>query len=115
MEVQQTTTETGDITTVKVIGRVDTTTSGELEKAIFETLDKGVKKVIVDMGQMDYISSSGLRVLLATLKRLKANDGHLILAGLNPHMSDVIRMAGFDQFFHITATVEEAATAIATS
>ena len=56
---------------------------------------------LVDFSDLRYIASAGLGVLLATQKRLK-EDGHaLILANLNPHISEVFRITGFDKIFEI--------------
>ena len=57
----------------------------------------------LDCAALEYISSAGLGVLLKTQKRLKANAGQLRLTGVNRHVHDIFRYAGFDQIFAISA------------
>jgi anti-anti-sigma factor len=57
----------------------------------------------LDCTALEYISSAGLGVLLKTQKRLKANAGELRLTGVNRHVHDIFRYAGFDQIFDISA------------
>ena len=59
--------------------------------------------VTLDCGQLEYISSAGLGVLLKTQKRLLAAGGKLRLVGLKPHLRDIFRYSGFDQIFEIEA------------
>jgi len=71
----------GDVLIVRPEGRIDTNTSDELEGWLLSRLDGGLKRLVVDMSAVDYISSAGLRVLLMTLKKLRGNGGQLVLGG----------------------------------
>ena len=64
-------------------------------------LDQVQGVVTLDCGQLEYISSAGLGVLLKTQKRLLAAGGKLRLAGLKPHLRDIFTYSGFDQLFEI--------------
>ena len=64
-------------------------------------LDKVQGFVTLDCGQLDYISSAGLGVLLKTQKRLLAAGGKLRLARMKPHLRDIFTYSGFDQLFEI--------------
>ena len=55
----------------------------------------------LDFGQLEYISSAGLGVLLRTQQRLKGGGAGLRLIHVNPHIRDVFHYAGFDQIFEI--------------
>ena len=57
----------------------------------------------LDCGQLEYISSAGLGVLLKTQKRLLATGGKLRLVRLKPHLRDIFTYSGFDQLFEIEA------------
>jgi anti-sigma B factor antagonist len=57
----------------------------------------------LDCTALEYISSAGLGVLLKTQKRLRANAGQLQITGVNRHVHDIFRYAGFDQIFEISA------------
>jgi len=70
-------------------------------------IDRGEKYFLLDMGGLNYISSSGLRVLLKLLKKLRSEDGNLVLAGLNNILQDVFEISGFSKFFDIYPSTEE--------
>ncbi len=78
-------------------GRFD---ASQVEKArpIFDNLQKSC---VVNFNELDYISSAGLSVLLATQKRLNESGEGLKLCGLNKYIRDVFRYAGFDTVFEI--------------
>jgi anti-sigma B factor antagonist len=59
--------------------------------------------VTLDCGELEYISSAGLGVLLKTQKRLLASAGKLRLTGVNHHLQDIFRYSGFDKIFEIEA------------
>ena len=65
-------------------------------------LDGVSGSVVLDCTALDYLSSAGLGVLLKTQKRLKTAAGALRLTGVNRHVHDIFRYAGFDQIFEIT-------------
>jgi len=92
---------------VAIKGELDTNTSGQLELALQEQLQRGARRIVLDMTAMDYVSSVGLRVCLAYLKRLKSEAGILMLAGLNEEVQEVFDMAGFSGLFEIFPSLEE--------
>jgi anti-sigma B factor antagonist len=65
--------------------------------------------VVIDGEKLDYISSTGLRVLLVAAKRLKAVDGRIVLSSLKPHILEVFEIAGFKSIFPIYGNVDQAA------
>lgn len=86
---------------VSLKGRLDAASSQEAEQRMNALIDAGNKSILVNLGNLDYISSSGLRVLLASLKRLKKTGGDLRLACPKPAVRDVFTMAGFHRIFAI--------------
>ena len=84
---------------VLVAGRLDAVQS----RAAQSFLDKVQGAVTLDCSKLEYISSAGLGVLLATHKRLLASNGKLRLAGVNPHLRDIFQYSGFDRIFEIEA------------
>jgi len=64
-------------------------------------LDGVSGSVVLDCSALEYLSSAGLGVLLKTQKRLKVASGGLRLTGVNRHVHDIFRYAGFDQIFDI--------------
>jgi anti-anti-sigma factor len=94
------------IATIK--GRVDAVTAPELEKQLTELIDTGKNILITDLGELEYISSAGLRVILSTAKKLKTNQGDLILTGLHGTVKEVFEISGFISIFKIFDTAEAA-------
>lgn len=100
MEVKTTQFKHCDV--VKVIGRVDSSTSPKLAEELFRINDSGRYKIVMDFADVEFISSAGLRVLIATLKTCKRyNRGDLILAALPENIKSVFELAGFTAIFKI--------------
>ena len=89
-------------------GRVDSNTSGELEKALLLRVDAGERRLVVDLVAIEYISSAGLRVLLRLAKRLHGLGGHLVLCTLADSVREVFELAGLVAIFEIEPSREEA-------
>lgn len=84
---------TGNITTIKVIGRLDTTTSPKLEAAIDDCI-AGVEEFVLDCSGLEYVSSAGLRVILKTQK-LMNTQGSMKLINVNDTIMEVFDITGF--------------------
>lgn len=98
----------GDIYIMEISGRMDTISSKDVEAKLDSMIENNVAKVIIDLAAVDYISSVGLRVLLAALKRQKENRGSIKLVSLQPFVKEIFKMTGFDKIFSIYSTQEEA-------
>ena len=85
----------GNTLTVIISGRIDTATAPEADATISESLDD-VQSLILDFTGVDYISSAGLRMLLALQKKMMARDG-MKLIGVNDDVNDVFEVTGFDE------------------
>jgi anti-anti-sigma factor len=98
---------------IQITGSVDALTSDEAQ-TFFDSQISGTRKcLVVDLSQVDYLSSAGLRVLISALKSTRQRGGDLYLAGLQDSVRQVLALAGFTSIFKIFPTVEEAATAFA--
>jgi anti-sigma B factor antagonist len=97
-----------DLLIFAVEGALDTNSSGQLETTLAEHLERGGRQIILELTEMDYVSSMGLRVFLSTLKQLRATDGRLVLSGLNGEVREILDMAGFSPLFEIASSLEEA-------
>ena len=97
-----------DISIFEVSGRLDSNTSPAFEEKLFDAIEKGSKKVIVDFGALDYISSAGLRVILKATKTLKGSDGIFVLCSLKDYVNEVFEISGFDSYLPIASTMDEA-------
>ncbi len=93
---------------VRPQGRLDAAGAPKLEQELKQLLARGQSRLIVDLTQISYISSNGLRVLLTTLKTARKNGGALKLCGMNARLAEIFEMVGFDQVFEIYPTRAEA-------
>lgn len=87
------------VTVLKLQGRLDTTTAPELEAAIGNE-GEALKKLILDMKELDYISSAGLRVLLTAHKKMM-KQGELKVINVTEPVMDVFEMTGFSDILEI--------------
>ncbi len=101
-----------DIPVLSISGKIDAVTSKDLEAALLGLMDK--KYLVVDMEKVEYLSSSGLRVLMASLNRLKHKDGDLKLAALQPFVKEVFFLTGASRFFSIYPSQGEAIKSLQT-
>jgi anti-sigma B factor antagonist len=106
MEINETKTETCII--IGINGRLDTTNYGILEKKLKDLIDEREHRILVDCARMDYVSSSGLRILLMTLKSLSQVNGKFILCNLQENIKEIFEISGFNSIFEIYPTKDEA-------
>jgi len=100
-------------TVLALSGRLDGLTSPILEKKVGALLAAGTRQLVFDCGQLLYASSAGLRVFLASAKKLKAAGGQAAFAALTPAVHEVFELSGFTGVFKVEPTVAAAAAAIA--
>lgn len=103
-------TVSGDVEVVKLIGIVDTSTAPQAETKIQEILDNDCKKMIINLGETEYMSSSGLRVLLSTAKKLWAVDGSLRICQPNKVVKDILDTSGFSVIMDVRESEDDAMT-----
>ena len=82
----------------KLEGRLDTASAPSLEKELVSSLD-GVRSLILDFEKVEYVSSAGLRVLLATFKRMRSANGSMSLINVGKGLSDVFQLTGLARIF----------------
>ena len=98
----------GEVTVVTLPARVDTTSARDIEAEFNALLASGVRSLVADFGDNEYVSSAGLRVFLAVLKFLEKNEGRIVLCAMQPFVDDVFQISGFSELFAIAGTREEA-------
>ena len=96
-----TTTRNGSALTLQLEGRLDTTTSPQLEAELSASLD-GVKQLTLDLQQLAYLSSAGLRVILGAQKRMN-KQGQLVVRHVNETIMEVFEVTGFVDILTIEA------------
>ena len=87
----------GDVTVLVPSGRIDSTTSAELERACEEHIAQGSTRLLLDLAHVDYVSSAGLRVFLVAGKKAQRVGGRLALCNLSPMVREILAIAGFDR------------------
>jgi anti-sigma B factor antagonist len=97
-----------DVTVFVLAGRIDTQGAVEMDNALQAAVSQGKHKMVLDMGEVRYISSAGLRTLADVLTKNKRANGDLKLAALSPRVRRVLEIIGFDNFFSIHDTVQDA-------
>ena len=93
---------------VSVSGRVDSATSGELETALKGLIGKGTRNLVLDFSAVDFLSSSGLRVMVTTRKALKEAGGEVVIAQPSDRVRETLELAGLDVLFTSYPTREAA-------
>lgn len=89
-------------------GRVDSTTSDELQNEVSGAVAAGERRLVLDFTAVDYISSAGLRVLLIAEKELRGVGGVLVLCGLTEPVRQVLTLSGFMTLLTVESTREAA-------
>lgn len=97
-----------EITILHIEGRLDASTSNDLNTKALGIIEAGKTKLIFDFKAMDYLSSAGMRVLLGVSKKIKSVNGKFIVCSLTKEVLEIIKIAGFQQILHITDNEEKA-------
>jgi anti-anti-sigma factor len=87
----------GDVTILMVSGRIDAAAARELEAQLKDAIAEGAAKLLLDLGEVSYISSPGLRALLIAAKAAKAAGSLYALCALRPEVREIFDMSGFDR------------------
>jgi stage II sporulation protein AA (anti-sigma F factor antagonist) len=102
----------GKTLTASIEGRLDAVTSSDMEKQLNEAIGEEQLSVIVDLAQLEYISSAGLRVVLSLAKTVKASGETFVLCSLKDSVEQVFEISGFSGILNIAADKEAALTQI---
>ncbi|MDD5591388.1 MAG: STAS domain-containing protein [Dehalococcoidales bacterium] len=106
MEVSERTA--GGVKVIALGGRLDAYAANDIERKLDSLVASEKVRLVVDLGQLDYISSSGLRVLLGALKKAREQQGDIVLSGLQPYVKEIFEISGFTQLFKMFDKTEEA-------
>lgn len=96
-----------DVHIFNLNGYIDASNAHLLEEEFDKIVSQGHYKFVVNLKEVDYISSAGLRVFLSTIKSVKAQNGDLKLCEMNTTVNKILDMAGFSQIFDVCSTESE--------
>jgi anti-sigma B factor antagonist len=94
-------TDMNRVTLFLVDGRVDSSNASQLGTALNDRIDHGALNIVIDLEKVDYMSSGGLRELVAALKRTKKDGGDLRICCPSQRVKEVLELAGLDSLFEI--------------
>jgi anti-sigma B factor antagonist len=96
------------ITVVRLEGDLDTNSSTGAQKTIEEIIDGGVSNMLVNLKDVGFVSSAGLRILLAAAKKINGLNGKLRISDLNETVQEVFEISGFITILKVFPTEEVA-------
>jgi anti-sigma B factor antagonist len=99
------------VTVVEIAGKIDGKTAPEVERRVSGLVQPG-SRIILDMTQVSYMSSAGLRMLVATYRQVFSGDGRIVLVGLGERIRDTMTVTGFMRYFAAYETVEAGLAAL---
>lgn len=102
----------GSALVVAVDGRIDGSNSQDFQDRFEAAITDGDRAVVLDMGKLTYISSSGLRATLLLARRLQRQQAKFAICSLSPSIKEVFEISGFDRIIQVHASREEATQAV---
>jgi anti-sigma B factor antagonist len=95
------------VVAIKAIGTVDSLTTPALQKHFKSVIDKGQYVIVLDLSEVQFISSSGLGLLLGTVETLRSNGGDLVLMQVPQEILYVLEIMSVDDYFKMINSLEE--------
>jgi anti-sigma B factor antagonist len=105
-------TKNDAVTVAELSGELDATSAPAAQQQVLSLAQPGAK-VVLDMTNVPYMSSAGLRMLLSTYRQMGASGGKIALAGVVDEIKDTMAVTGFLKFFVVHDSVAAAAAALA--
>ncbi|WP_319470460.1 STAS domain-containing protein [uncultured Pseudodesulfovibrio sp.] len=98
------------ITVLTVNGNLDADGTQAMEEKVMGLLAAGETSLLFDFSDLDYINSSGLRVLVLAYQRLKKASGKVAICGVKDYIQEVFEVSGYDKIFPLFVTRDDAMT-----
>ncbi len=98
----------GPVKIIRLCGRLESNACPGLEKMLLGVLNQGEDRIVCDLSELAYVSSTGLRVLILLAQNMAKAKGRLALAALNDHIYEIFRITRFTDIFTIFPTCDEA-------
>lgn len=109
--MQITTTSFAEVVVVRPVGRIDHTNSATLESALHPLIEQAGANhgsVVLDLSDVEYISSVGLRVLMVAAKQMREQTAQLLVTTLQPVVAEIFAISRFNRILTVTATLSDA-------
>jgi anti-anti-sigma factor len=100
--------ETGGVSILDFRGNLDTNNSLAAESEVNRLIEAGSEQIIFNFEELNFIASSGLRILLATAKKLKTSGGKMVVCNLNETVQEVFDISGFASILNLASDEPEA-------
>ncbi|MEK6795141.1 MAG: STAS domain-containing protein [Spirochaetota bacterium] len=102
------TTDQGAVKIVHLEGRLDVNLSIEIESEFEKMIDGGVTRMVLDLKQVEYLSSSGLRIFISAMRKLKEKKGRLVLCNVTPMVKKIFKIVELEDIFEIQDSLDKA-------
>lgn len=86
-------------TVISIAGELNANTTTTIQPNVLAAAQAG-QRILLDMSRVTYLSSAGLRMLLLLYRRIKENNGYMVLTGLSEEVADIMQITGFLDLFH---------------
>ncbi len=93
---------------VEINGRIDAVTTSDAEQYLNSLVDNNDSNIVIDCKNLDYINSSGLRILIMNLKKQTSRNKKLLLCNLQKNIKDVFKFSGFTNLFDVEMDMDSA-------
>jgi anti-sigma B factor antagonist len=97
----------GDYIALALRGYLDAHTVSDFETHMDRSIEQGVVRVLLDLRELNYISSAGIGAIMSTTQRLRRADGDLVLVRPNEKVFAILDKLGFTKIFRLASSVEE--------
>jgi anti-sigma B factor antagonist len=92
-------TEYPNTTVFHLKGRLDAATTEEFEEKVLASLEQGIRYLVLDFSDLEYINSAGLRVLVMSHQRLNPQGGKVMVCGTRDYIAEIFNISGYDRVF----------------
>ncbi len=97
-----------DVTMLELNGQLDSVSASQVEKALDDLVDNKQNRIVIDLREVNYISSAGWGIFLGILKEVRNSNGDIKLAGLTDEVMEVFQMLEIGNFLPTYKTIQEA-------
>ncbi|MBI4978579.1 MAG: STAS domain-containing protein [Spirochaetes bacterium] len=105
------TSDHGNVKIVHLEGKLDVNLSIEIESEFEKMIDAGVTRMVLDLKQVEYLSSSGLRIFISAMRKLKEKKGRLVLCNVTPMVKKIFKIVELEDIFEIHDNYDKAVEA----